>query len=294
MSAAADVLADVPPAVRGAEGDTLIEDWLETDRAPWTRKVVARHFRPETGSSYRLLRAARLDLDARDITRYEQLTVFGPFPVDVLRPRDPAGLMPLDVPRPPTGLARDTGGTTCRTWLRATPTGPGLIGDDVGAMSDLYAGQVYAAGMDPRRVERLVRAGRPADATEYTTHPLERVGRRARPRPGRRRHLRSRLRQHLRRRGGHACRAEHRTHAIWPELPAGENERHTQSGLVNGGGIRHRRTGPTDRVARRPVPSDILERDRAPRYGTGSKWPSDGVANVTPLQTASPAPEGLR
>ena len=28
MSAAADVLADVPPAVRGAEGDTLIEDWL--------------------------------------------------------------------------------------------------------------------------------------------------------------------------------------------------------------------------------------------------------------------------
>ncbi|MFF5360226.1 hypothetical protein ACFY4I_12625 [Streptomyces scabiei] len=41
-----------------------------------------------------------------------------------------------------------------------------------------------------------------------------------------------------------------------------------------------------------PLP-DILERDQAPRYDTGSKWPSDGVANVTPLQTTSSAPEGL-
>lgn len=37
----------------------------------------------------------------------------------------------------------------------------------------------------------------------------------------------------------------------------------------------------------------ILERDQALRYDTGSGWPSGRVANATPLQTASSAPEGL-
>lgn len=38
---------------------------------------------------------------------------------------------------------------------------------------------------------------------------------------------------------------------------------------------------------------NILERDQALRYDTGSDWPSDGVANVRPLQITNTAPEGL-
>ncbi|GAQ65831.1 arylcarboxylate reductase [Streptomyces scabiei] len=306
MSAA----ADVSPAVRGAECDTLIEDWLETDLDAWTRTVVARHFHPETGSPYRPRRSARRDVDARDITPYEQLTVFGPIPVDVLRSKDPADLVPLDVPRPPTGRARDTGGTTgtpCRvfrtpamplhrgawrgwsfvtegstqgrTWLRATLTGPCLFGNGVREVSDRYVGQVFAVAMDPRRVERLVRAGRPADAAECTTRLPGVRPSVTQSSPDTNRDFEAAMDDGICGRGhghifGHAAvlpvRAELRTDAICSDPPAGDNECRTQRGLVNGGGIRHRRTGSIDRAARRPPLPDILERDQALRYDTGS------------------------
>ncbi|MCK9896185.1 hypothetical protein MXD60_16575 [Frankia sp. AgB32] len=38
---------------------------------------------------------------------------------------------------------------------------------------------------------------------------------------------------------------------------------------------------------------NVLERDQAVRYDAGDRWPSDGVANVRPLQIAQSAPEGL-
>jgi hypothetical protein len=191
---------------RGAECDALIKDWLATDLDQWTRKVLHRHFHPETGTPYWLRRAAELDFDPRDITRYDELTAFGPFPLDVLRTQDPADLVPLAVPRPLTGRVWDTGGTTgtpCRvfyttdmllhrgawrrwsfvsegfaperTWLQATPTGPHLIGNGVWEASELYAGQVYAIDMDPRWVKRLIRTGRLAEAGEYSTHLVEQI-----------------------------------------------------------------------------------------------------------------------
>ncbi|MGC5346503.1 arylcarboxylate reductase [Streptomyces sp. DT171] len=184
----------------------MVEDWLGTDLDRWTRRVVRRHFDPRTGSPYWLRRAAELDFDPRDITRHEQLTAFGPFPLDVLRSQDPSELVPLAVPRPLTGRVWDSGGTTgtpCRvfytpdmllhrgawrrwsfvsegflphrTWLQATPTGPHLIGNGVWEAAELHAGQVYGIDMDPRWVKRLIRAGRLADANEYTTHLLEQI-----------------------------------------------------------------------------------------------------------------------
>ncbi|WP_370147136.1 arylcarboxylate reductase [Streptacidiphilus sp. EB129] len=194
------------PAHRGLDPDALVEHWLATDLDQWCRRVVRRHFHPGTGSPYWLRRAAQLDFDPRDITRYEELTAFGPFPLDDLRTADPGDLVPMAVPRPLTGRIWDTGGTTgapCRvyytpdmllhraawrrwsfvsegfapgrTWLQATPTGPHLIGHGVWEVSELYAGQVYAVDMDPRWVKRLIRAGRLADVGDYTAHLLEQI-----------------------------------------------------------------------------------------------------------------------
>ncbi|WBB80347.1 hypothetical protein O7606_02910 [Micromonospora sp. WMMD882] len=186
--------------------DALVDRCLATDLDEWTRRVVRRHFDPRTGSPYWLRRAADLDFDPRDLTRYDQLTAFGPFPVDVLRAQDPADLVPLAVPRPLTGRVWDSGGTTgtpCRVfytprmllhrgawrrwsfvtegfrpgraWLQATPTGPHLIGNGVWESADLHQGLVYAIDMDPRWVKSLIRAGRLADANDYSAHLVDQI-----------------------------------------------------------------------------------------------------------------------
>jgi hypothetical protein len=193
-------------ALRGGECDALIKDYLATDLDAWTRRVIQRHFHPETGSPYWLRRAAELDFEPRDITRYDELTAFGPFPLEILRVQDPADLVPLAVERPLVGRIWDTGGTTgtpCRLfytpdmllhrgawrrwsfvnegfapergWLQATPTGPHLIGNGVWEASELYGGQVYAIDMDPRWVKRLIRSGRLADAGDYSNHLVEQI-----------------------------------------------------------------------------------------------------------------------
>ncbi|MER7007171.1 hypothetical protein ABT297_29600 [Dactylosporangium sp. NPDC000555] len=191
---------------RAAECDALIERSLATDLDQWTRHVIRRHFDPTTGSPYWLRRAAELDFDPRDITRYEHLTAFGPFPLDVLRTQDPADLVPLSVPRPLTGRVWDSGGTTgtpCRvyytpdmllhrgawrrwsfvaegfqphrSWLQATPTGPHLIGNGTWEAGELHDALVYAIDMDPRWVKRLIREGRLAEAQEYSDHLVEQI-----------------------------------------------------------------------------------------------------------------------
>ncbi|MFJ3493820.1 arylcarboxylate reductase [Streptomyces sp. NPDC086091] len=196
----------------GADGndatdpDLLVAQWLDTDLDGWTRTIVRRTFHPGTGSPYWLSRRAHLDFDPYDITRYAQLTAFGPFPLADLRAVDPADLVPRTVPRPLTGRVWDTGGTTgtpCRVhytpamlhhravwrrwsfvhegfrpgrrWLQATPTGPHLIGHGVWEVADLHAGLVYAIDMDPRWVKRLIREGRPADVERYTAHLLDQI-----------------------------------------------------------------------------------------------------------------------
>jgi hypothetical protein len=186
--------------------DDLIKQWLDYDLDEWTRHVLARHFDPDTGSRFWLERAAQLAFDPREITRYEELTEFGPFPLEVLRDLDPADLVPLAQPRPLAGRVFDSGGTTgdpCRvfytrkmtvqrgawrrwsfesegfapgrSWLQATPTGPHIIGSGVAELTELYDARMYVIDADPRWVKRLVRQGRLDEAQEYTAHVVEQI-----------------------------------------------------------------------------------------------------------------------
>ena len=66
---------------RSVEDSAMIDHWLALDRDEWTRQIVRRHFDPVAGSPYWLRRAAELPFDPRDITRYDELAAFGPFPV---------------------------------------------------------------------------------------------------------------------------------------------------------------------------------------------------------------------
>ncbi|MEU8825664.1 arylcarboxylate reductase [Streptomyces sp. NPDC048636] len=199
-------LREIDPDILSVDPDTLVPRWLSIDIDQWTRRVIRRTFDPDSGSPYWLGRVEGLGFDPLDITRYEELTAFGPFPVADLRTRNPEELVPRAVPRPLAGRIWDTGGTTglpCRvfytpdmlrhrgvwrrwsfvregfatgrTWLQATPTGPHLIGHGVWEVADLHGGQVYAIDMDSRWVKRLIREGRLADVEHYTSHLLEQI-----------------------------------------------------------------------------------------------------------------------
>ncbi|MGW3121532.1 arylcarboxylate reductase [Streptomyces sp. NPDC001107] len=362
--------ARTPVESRATECDALVRGWLDTDLDAWTRRTVARHFDPLTGSPYWLRRAAELDFDPRDLTRYDQLTAFGPFPVDVLRSMDPTDLVPLSVPRPLTGRIWDTGGTTgtpCRlfytpdmllhrgawrrwsfvtegflphrTWLQATPTGPHLIGNGVWETTELYDGRTYAIDMDPRWVKRLIRAGRPADAQEYTTHLLEQIADVLAP--GRVDYVNTTpaVFQALIRRfpelvaplkgvrlsgtqlsadmyrgftaamdDGICGRSYGNTFGNAAGLPVEQKAelmpyvpnfpQVTMAVVDKRDWSKVIEYGMTGQVRLTVLHDDlflpnILERDQALRYDPKGKWPSDGVANVTPLQTTSSAPEGL-
>ncbi|MFG2638917.1 arylcarboxylate reductase [Streptomyces sp. NPDC048362] len=354
----------------GAACDALIEGWLATDLDRWTVHVLRRHFHPETGSPYWLRRAAELDFDPRDITRYDQLTTLGPFPLDSLRTGDPADLVPLAVPRPLSGRVWDTGGTTgapCRVfytddmllhrgawrrwsfvtegfapgrgWLQATPTGPHLIGNGVWETSELFGGRVHVIDMDPRWVKRLIRAGRLADAREYTTHLLEQIAdvldrgtvdylnttppllqALIQHRPD----LVARL-EGVRLSGTQISPDTHRD--FLAALDGGICGLSYGNTLGNAAGLPPRReAGLLPYVPNHPQVTmavvdrddwatpveygragqvrltvlhedlllpNVLERDQALRYNCAGVWPSDGVANVRPLQVTTTAPEGL-
>lgn len=362
--------AHIPVESRAAECDALVRGWLDTDLDAWTRRVVVRHFDPLTGSPYWLRRAAELDFDPRDLTRYGQLAAFGPFSVEILRGMDPTDLVPLAVPRPLTGRIWDTGGTTgtpCRlfytpdmlrhrgtwrrwsfvtegflphrTWLQATPTGQHLIGNGAWETTELHDGRAYAIDRDPRRVKRLIRAGRPADAQEYTTHLLEQIAdvlalgrvdyvnttpalfqsllRRfpelVAPLKGARlsgtqlsadmyRDFTAAMddgvcgRSYGNAFGNAAGPPVERNAELMPYVP--NFPQVAMSAVDKGDWSRVIEYGKTGQVRLTVLHDDlflpnILERDQALRYDPKGKWPSDGVANATPLQTTSSAPEGL-
>jgi hypothetical protein len=354
----------------GQDCDRLVDGWLATDLDDWARRVVRRHFDPETGSPYWLERAAQLSFDPRDITRYAQLAEFGPFDLDVLRTRDPADFVPLAVPRPLAGRMWDSGGTTGapsrvfytpdmivhrgvwrrwsfltegfeqhRTWLQATPTGPHLIGNGVWETGDLYSSVVYAIDMDPRWVKRLLRTARMPIARDYTEHLLDQItdviGTRnvdyVNTTPAlmvalirRDPELVARLRG-VRLSGTHLLPSVHRQ--ITKALEGGICGLSYGNTLGNAAGLPVEQDGElmpylpnypqvtmavvdkTDPMTVVPYGAagrvrltvlhddlflpNVLERDEADRYDTGDRFPTDGVANVRPLETASTAVEGL-
>ncbi|MCC4321068.1 arylcarboxylate reductase [Streptomyces sp. SID8361] len=353
-----------------ADCDKLVDGWLSTDPDEWTRRVVRRHFDPETGSPYWLERAKELSFDPRDITRHAELTEFGPFDLDVLRTRDPRDFVPLAVDRPLTGRVWDSGGTTgapCRvfytpemivqrgvwrrwsfttegfephrTWLQATPTGPHLIGNGVWEAGDLHQGVVYAIDMDPRWVKRLLRTARMPVARDYTEHLLDQLLdvletrevdylnttpalmvaliRRAPERVAALRGVRlsgthlvpSVYRQIAKALDGGLCGLSYgNTFGNAAGLPV-EQDGELMPYLPNFPQVTMAVVDKTDPMTTVPYGSvgrvrltvlhddlflpNVLERDEAVRYDTGGRFPTDGVANVRPLETAGTAVEGL-
>jgi hypothetical protein len=202
---------------------------------------VARHIHPETGSPYRLRRSARLDVEARDLTRHEQLTAFGL--VSGGRPALPgpdgpgAGRRAVPVDRPRPGHRRPDrhalpGLPPARHAAAPRSVAPLALrregvrrgqdqapGEPYGTMSDR---QRRAGGVGPGRRAgvrrrqsapgRATRPGRPTGGRGGVPHPS--AGGTAVPHavePGHvpglrgrdgRRHPWSRPRQHLRLRGG--------------------------------------------------------------------------------------------
>jgi hypothetical protein len=186
--------------------DPLIEQWLSEDIDQWAKRIVRRHFDPINGSPYWLNRAAGLSFDPRDITRYEELSAFGLFPLDELRTLDPADLVPLDLPRPLSGRIWESDGITgdpCRiyyseamsehclawrrwadervgfepgkNWLLATPTGPHVMSCWAQGMTDLHGARVYGVDFDLRWVSRQLRAGQMQEAMQYTDHVTDQI-----------------------------------------------------------------------------------------------------------------------
>jgi hypothetical protein len=197
---------DAWPGFDGSAYDKEIEGWLGTDLDAWTRRVVRRHFDPQTGSPYWLARAAGLSFDPMEITRYADLVRFGPFPLADLREGDPLDMVPRSTARPLSGRVWDSGGTTgapCRvyyteamlryravwrrwswvaegfqpgrTWLNAAPGGPHLIGHGAAELAEHFAALVFGIDMDPRWVKHLIRNGRLAEVDDYTGHLVEQI-----------------------------------------------------------------------------------------------------------------------
>ncbi|HEX4702146.1 MAG TPA: hypothetical protein VH352_08470 [Pseudonocardiaceae bacterium] len=193
-------------AARTRERVSLTDHWLSLDLDAWTRHVIARHFDPELGSGYWLRRAKELSFEPRDITRYDELVAFGPFPLADLRGQDPGDLVPRIMPRPLAGRVWESGGTTGdpvrvlytedmmthrgqwrrwslvadgfepgRRWLQATPTGPHGIGNGALELAEQFAGLVYGIDLDPRWVKRMIRAGDLGAVNEYTEHILDQI-----------------------------------------------------------------------------------------------------------------------
>ncbi|GAA3453670.1 hypothetical protein [Dactylosporangium matsuzakiense] len=184
----------------------LTEAWLSEDLDAWTRRVVRRHFDPQTGSPYWLSRRPYLGFDPLDITRYAELAQFEPFSLATLRDLDPVQLVPGDIPRPLAGRIWESGGTTgrpCRifhtpsmaehhtqwrllglrqagfepgrTWLYACPSGPHIVGRGANQIAELYHSTVYTMDLDPRWIKGLIRDSRLVEMNLYVEHTIEQM-----------------------------------------------------------------------------------------------------------------------
>jgi hypothetical protein len=183
-----------------------VDRWLDTDLDEWTRRVVRRHFAPEVGSRFWLQRRASLSFDPMDITRYDQLVEFGPFPLHLLAEVDPADLVPRDVPRPLAGRVWESGGTNGkpsrvfytpamaehhrawrmrglreagiepgRTWLYACPSGPHIVGRGADQIAEHSRATVYTMDLDPRYIKQLIRESKLAEMQSYVGHVIEQM-----------------------------------------------------------------------------------------------------------------------
>jgi hypothetical protein len=173
------------------------------------REVVAWHFDPRSGSPYWLAKAATLGFDPRreiqalpDLDRFPAVADdWRAVPVTDLIPRGCPG--PFDVwesggttgpPRrivdsraraaargrlgealdrfgfPPAAPSHDGLVPTKGHWLHVGPTGPHLVGTNVGHLARMRGALRHTVDLDPRWVKRLYREGRADEARRYAAH----------------------------------------------------------------------------------------------------------------------------
>jgi hypothetical protein len=164
------------------------------------REMVDWHFDPDTGSPYWLRRAASLGFDPRrEIRTFADLSRFPPV-ADEWREVAAADLVPQGAPGPFS--VWETGGTTGPPrrvvdaheraagmarinrlleahgfpgpgggdWLHVGPSGPHLVGTNVGRLARMRGALCHSVDLDPRWVKKLYAAGRGDEAKRYAAH----------------------------------------------------------------------------------------------------------------------------
>lgn len=177
----------------------------------WVREMLQWHFQPETGSPYWLRRAASLPFNPlTDLRGAADLARF-PAVADEWREVDARDLIPrgcrgsfsvwetggttgpprriVDAQQRRRGLRhisamldrhgfphrRSEAGRAPAGWLHLGPTGPHLVGTNVGRLARLRGSLLHTIDLDPRWVKRLYRTGRADEARRYTAHLVEQV-----------------------------------------------------------------------------------------------------------------------
>lgn len=167
------------------------------------REVVAWHFSPETGTPFWLEREAELGLDARRQVRgFDDLALFGMFEDDWLRGGPIRRWVPKGLAGKPL-MVFETGGTTGLPknrvasqdvwidyetfsdtlsdqsfprggdWLMVGPTGPRRLRVAIERLAQHRDGIAFHVDLDPRWVNRLVRASKWDELEHYKSHVVE-------------------------------------------------------------------------------------------------------------------------
>lgn len=167
------------------------------------RDIIAWHFSPATGTPFWLDRAAELGIDPiRQVQGFADLTIFGLFEDEWLRGGPIRRWVPKGYADRPL-MVFETGGTTGlpknrvafedvwidyesfsetlddRTfprggdWLMVGPTGPRRLRVAIERLAQHRGGIAFHVDLDPRWVNRLVRAGRFDELEAYKSHVVE-------------------------------------------------------------------------------------------------------------------------
>jgi len=167
------------------------------------REMVLWHFDPETGCPFWLVYASRLDFDPRDsVHGYEDLKLLGHFEDEWLRGGPVRRWIPRGLAGKPA-FVFETGGTTGvpkarvnledfqrdyeifadglsdetfprgADWLMLGPTGPRRLRLAIEHLCQYRGGICFHVDLDPRWVNKLIRAGRQQDLEDYKNHVID-------------------------------------------------------------------------------------------------------------------------
>ena len=167
------------------------------------REMVAWHFSPESGCPFWLERAAGLGFDPRErVHGYDDLRLLGHFQDEWLRGGPVRRWVPRAYADAPIAIF-ETGGTTGvpksrinvhdfridysafsetlsdegfprgADWLMLGPTGPRRLRLAIEHLAQVRGGIAFHVDLDPRWVNKLIRAGRPNELAAYKAHVID-------------------------------------------------------------------------------------------------------------------------